>query len=71
MSSAYHPQSDGQTERDNQCIENFLRCFIQAAPNSGLSGYIWLNTGTTSVITQPYSIHHLRFCMAIIQPILA
>ena len=32
MSSSYHPQSDGQTERLNQSMETFLRCFDNACP---------------------------------------
>jgi hypothetical protein len=32
MSSDFHPQSDGQTKRVNQCMETFLRCFANAAP---------------------------------------
>lgn len=40
MSSAYHPQSDGQTERVNRCIENYLRCFIHACPSQWSQ---WLN----------------------------
>lgn len=32
MSSAYHPQSDGQTERVNQCLENYLRSMLIAQP---------------------------------------
>jgi transposase InsO family protein len=28
LSSAYHPESDGQTERTNRTLEQFLRCYI-------------------------------------------
>uniref|UniRef100_A0A0A9FY82 Integrase catalytic domain-containing protein n=1 Tax=Arundo donax TaxID=35708 RepID=A0A0A9FY82_ARUDO len=32
LSSAYHPQSDGQTERVNQCMESYLRCMAFSEP---------------------------------------
>jgi hypothetical protein len=32
ISSPYHPQTDGQSEWVNQCLETFLHCFVHACP---------------------------------------
>lgn len=40
LSSAYHPQTDGQTERVNQCLEMYLRCAIHNDPKQWKS---WLS----------------------------
>lgn len=54
MSSSYHPQTDGQTEHVNQCLETFLRCFVNACP-SRWSHWLslvefWYNTSTHSAL---------------------
>jgi hypothetical protein len=40
MSTSYHPQTDGQTERVNQCLETYLRCMPFAQPKKWHS---WLS----------------------------
>lgn len=54
MSTAYHPASDGQTERVNQCVETYLRCFVHACPRKwskwiSLAEY-WYNTSHHSTL---------------------
>lgn len=52
MSSAYHPQSDGQTERVNQCVETFLRCFVHACPKQWSK---WLSVAQFWFNSSPHS----------------
>ncbi|WVZ83102.1 hypothetical protein U9M48_030280 [Paspalum notatum var. saurae] len=54
MSSTYHPQSDGQTERLNQTMETYLRCFVNACPSKWINwisqAEFWYNTSHHSAI---------------------
>jgi hypothetical protein len=54
ISSAYHPQPAGQTERVNQCMETYLCCFVSACPKQWASwlslAEFWYNASVHSFI---------------------
>jgi hypothetical protein len=68
MSSAYHPQTDGQTERVNQCLETFIHCFVHAYPKQWSRWLslveFWYNTCYHSTLDRsPFEVlygHSLR-----------
>ena len=41
LSTAFHPQTDGQTERQNQTLEHYLRCYCNYQQNDWAE---WLST---------------------------
>ncbi|GJV59256.1 putative reverse transcriptase domain-containing protein [Tanacetum coccineum] len=60
MSTAYHPETDGQSERTIQTLEDMLVAV-------GILTFRWLNFPIITVITRASSVHHSRHCMAIVQ----
>jgi len=59
MSTAYHPQTDGQTERINQVIESYLRSYCNYKQNDGASmlamaEYAYNNSKHSSTKISPF-----------------
>jgi hypothetical protein len=61
LTTAYHPQSDGQSERVNQCLEMYLRCAIHDCPANWKKwlplAEFWYNTSYhTSIGCSPFKV---------------
>jgi hypothetical protein len=59
MSYSYHPQTDGQSEVVNKCLENYLRCFTQDRPKQWVLWLPWAEfwyntTWHSSIKMTPY-----------------
>ena len=52
LSSSYHPQTDGQTERTNQTLEQYLRCFVNYQQDD------WVNVLYFAEFAYNNSIHY-------------
>ena len=52
LSTAFHPRTDGQTERTNQSVEHFLRCFVDYQQTNWSE---WLPLAEFSYNSSPHS----------------
>ncbi|KAJ0511666.1 putative nucleotidyltransferase, Ribonuclease H [Helianthus annuus] len=57
-STAYHPQSDGQSEALNKCFEMFLRCYVMDYPKDWLRLLPWVEQ--TSAKMSPFEVLYGR-----------
>lgn len=67
-SSTYHPQSDGQTEIVNNCLEHFMKCFSGDKPLLWFDWFALVDCGTTSLFIHPPSSHLIKLSMVCVLP---
>jgi len=65
LSTAFHPQTDGQTERTNQTLEQYLRHFVNYEQNDwaqylSLAEFAYNNAIHSSTKTSPFFANYMR-----------
>ena len=64
MSTAYHPETDGQTEVINRVLETYLRCFAVEQPKNWVHWLHWAEYWYNSTYQGSRSSLPLKLCMA-------
>ncbi|GJY32534.1 putative reverse transcriptase domain-containing protein [Tanacetum coccineum] len=65
MSTTYHPQTDGQSKRTIQTLEDMLKCFVLILKCWEIGFYHLWEFCTTIFITRVSKPHHLKHCTII------
>ncbi|CAJ0930603.1 unnamed protein product, partial [Ranitomeya imitator] len=76
FSSAFHPQTNGQTERTNQTLETYLRCFVSADQDDWvtflpLAEFALNNRASSATLVSPFfcnSGFHPHFSSGQVEP---
>lgn len=69
LSSGYHPQSNGQTERANQQLESALRCVASSDPASWSSHLAWIEYAYNSLTSAATGFSPFEICLGYQPPL--